>query len=84
MLLKYNVRGVSVGDEGESENVVVIWDALDGSEADNEGHKEALEDLDITDDDIYHSELFERFCRKFVGNMEVLEGVFGSDLESDY
>lgn len=54
-----------MGDEGESESVTVTSESSKWVVADGDGREEELEDLDMSNDPIYHSEPFEGSWREF-------------------
>lgn len=53
-------------DEGEKYGEIVISDSFTMYGAEIEGIEEVLDDLDMSEEAIYRSGLFEKYCRDYI------------------
>lgn len=73
-------RGSAVKRKGVSEGEFATFDSSDGDEAEIEGLEEELEDLDMSEEAIYHPQAFERIRKDPIGGMDIFAELFSSDL----
>lgn len=54
------------------------------NEVNSAGLEKGLEDLDVSEEFIFHPGLFDRIFRGCIGGFDILDDLFGSDLEEEY
>lgn len=80
----YSCRGVTEEKKVDSEGIIVLADSFNVVLSEAKGREEGLEDLDMPDESIYHSEPFVGIFRDCVGDIDVLQQLLGSELENSY